>query len=205
VSEPPLMKPRRGRLGHSETHRGNPGRALTLDNPLDKGYLCSKICPCAQGTALRSAQGHELKQRCTTASIWREEEQNQLVWRYKAEVGFNMTVNPPAPLMSATQPNRPSRFPLGAALAQGILKRDFEEGKQAGKFRIPDCIILKATGPELAAMRASQNIQWDKLLPIQSNRTSIRWWKSSLMGMSSKELSFLPTEESQAHRKSFAF
>jgi hypothetical protein len=55
--------------------------------------------------------GQELKQRCVTARIWLDEEANQLVWRYKAEVGFNMKTNPPAPLMSRDQPNRPSRFP----------------------------------------------------------------------------------------------
>jgi hypothetical protein len=78
---------------------------------VDKGYLCEHICECSSGTAIRSKSGQELKQRCVTARIWLDEEANQLVWRYKAEVGFNMKTNPPAPLMSRDQPNRPSRFP----------------------------------------------------------------------------------------------
>lgn len=64
---------------------------------MDKGYLCEHICECSSGTAKRSKSGQELKQRCVTLGIWRDEEINQLVWRYKAEVGFNMRMNPPAP------------------------------------------------------------------------------------------------------------
>ena len=101
--------------------------------------------------------------------IWADEEINQLVWRYKAEVGYNMTTNPPAPLMSIEQPNRPSRFPLGRAMGEGLLKRQLEGGPQKGLLRIPDCIILRSTGAELAAMRASGHIDWDRLIPVKRN------------------------------------
>jgi len=110
-----------------------------------------------------------LKQRCVTTGIWMDEEINQLVWRYKAEVGFSMRADPPAPLMSRKQPNRPSRFPLGAAIGQGVLKRGLERGSQEGLLKIPDCIILKITGSELATMRASGVIDWKRLIPVQEN------------------------------------
>jgi hypothetical protein len=124
---------------------------------------------CNAGTKLRNSLGHELKQRCTTVSIWDDEDRNQLVWRYKAEVGYSMKANPPAPLMSREQPNRASRFPLGRAMGDGLLKRQLEGRPQKGLLRIPDCIVLKATGVELASMRAAGHIDWKRLIPVQSN------------------------------------
>ncbi|NKF73999.1 hypothetical protein GO294_01310 [Ralstonia solanacearum] len=156
-------------VGRSATRTSSEGRDIGVDDPMDKGYLCEHICECSSGTAKRSKSGQELKQRCVTLGIWRDEEINQLVWRYKAEVGFNMRMNPPAPLMSRDQPNRASRFPLGRAIGDGLLKRDLEGRPQKGLLRIPDCIILKSTGPELAAMRASGHIDWKRLIPIKPN------------------------------------
>ena len=101
--------------------------------------------------------------------MWADEDANFQVWSYKAEVGFNMRENPPAPLMSANEPNRPSRFRLGRAVGQGILKRKLEGPSQKGILRIPDCIVLKVSGAELAAMRAAGNIDWNRLLPIKRN------------------------------------
>jgi hypothetical protein len=124
---------------------------------------------CSGGTRLRDRLGRELKQRCTTVSIWDDEDKNQLVWRYKAEVGYSMKANPPAPLMSREQPNRASRFPLGRAMGDGLLKRQLEGRPQKGLLRIPDCIVLTATGAELASMRAAGHIDWKRLMPVQSN------------------------------------
>ena len=160
----------RGRaVGRSKTRRVTPGREVAIENPVDMGYLCSKICPCKSGSTITNSLGHVLRQRCVTVGIWKDEEINQLVWRYKAEVGYSMKTNPPAPLMSARQPNRPSRFPLGAAMGQGVLTRDLEGLRQKGLLRIPDCIVLRVTGVELAHMRASGHIDWDRLIPVQRN------------------------------------
>lgn len=156
------------RAGRSRTHTGEHGRVLMLTNPMDKGYLCARMCLC-QNTKLLGKAGQQLRQRCTTKAIWADEEANQLVWGYKAEVGYNMRTNPPSPIMSAEQPNRASRFPLGRAIGEGILKRDLEGRFQKGLLRIPDCIVLKIKGPELAAMRASGHIDWKRLIPIQAN------------------------------------
>lgn len=161
-------KSKRPVIGRSRTHTGPHGKVLVLSPPIDRGYLCQKMCGCHAGTNIRNRLGHELKQRCTTARIWADEEINQLVWRYKAEVGYSMKTVPPKPLMSAEQPNRPSRFPLGRAMSEGLLKRDLEGG-QKGLLRIPDCIILNSTGAELAAMRASGKIDWGRLIPVKQN------------------------------------
>lgn len=161
-------KPRRRVVGRSKTHAGSNGKVLVLSNPLDRGYLCQKMCSCNVSAKINKA-GQVLRQRCTTVGIWADEEINQLVWRYKAEVGFNMKSNPPKPLMSIDQPNRPSRFPLGRAVGEGLLKRDLEGRAQKGLLRIPDCIILNSTGAELAAMRASGTINWERLIPVRQN------------------------------------
>lgn len=52
---------------------------------------------------------------------------------------------------------------------EGLLKRDLEGGLQKGLLRIPDCIILKSTGAELAAMRAGGHIDWTLLIPVKTN------------------------------------
>lgn len=156
-------------VGRSTTSPSSKGKPLRLEDPLDKGYLCGKMCGCDAGTSIISKSGQVLRQRCASARIWVDEEINQLVWRYKAEVGYSMKATPPAPLMSRKQPNRPSRFPLGAAMGQGVLKRSLEGKIQKGLLRIPDCIVLKVTGPELATMRASGVINWKCLIPVQSN------------------------------------
>lgn len=165
TSKPPSGRP----VGRSTTSTKSPGRVVALDDPVDKGYLCQKVCACDQRTAIISKSGAFLKQRCATARIWADEEANQLVWRYKAEVGFNMKTNPPSPLMSKEQPNRASRFPLGRAMGDGLLKRTLEGKPQKGLLRIPDCIVLNVTGAELAAMRASRAIVWKRLIPVRAN------------------------------------
>lgn len=164
-----VPKPPGRKIGRSKTKLSSGGKQLRLDDPLDKGYLCGKMCSCNLGTAIISKTGAMLRQRCASARVWFDEEINHLVWRYKAEVGFSMKARPPAPLMSRKQPNRPSRFPLGEAIGQGIMKKDLEGKIQKGLLRIPDCIILKITGPELAAMRASGVIDWKRLIPIKAN------------------------------------
>ena len=164
-----LIPPKKRIVGRSKTHTGSQGKVLVLSNPMDRGYLCQKMCGCNAGAKIRDSCGRVLRQRCATARIWADEEINQLVWRYKAEVGFNMKANPPRPLMSREQPNRPSRFPLGHAMCEGLLKRDLEGRPQKGLLRIPDCIILKSTGIELATMRANIQIDWPRLIPVQRN------------------------------------
>lgn len=163
-------RPSAGRTtGRSTTRTSGEGRVLHLKNPIDKNYLCAHICRCQAGSALRDALGREMKQRCTTAGVQIDEEAKGLRWRYKAEVGYNMRTNPPSPLMSAKDPHRPSRFPLGAASRIGLFKKDYEGRSQKGLLRIPDCIILKVSDAELAQMQATGVTNWERLIPVQRN------------------------------------
>ncbi|WP_288392574.1 hypothetical protein [uncultured Herbaspirillum sp.] len=162
-----------GVAGRFTTIAARAGIPIGLSAPLDRGYICEKICMCEKGTEIVDRLGRKLKQRCTTKRIQADEEVlGQLAWRYKAEVGYYMS-NPARPLMSEKQPNRPSRFPIGRAIKEGLLLRDFEGRYQKGVLRIPDVTILKITGAEIAAMRASGKIDWSRFIPIKRNIETI--------------------------------
>lgn len=165
--------PASGATGRFTTIAGKAGVPIGLRNPLDRGYLCDKVCQCDKGTEIIDSLGRKLKQRCTTKRIQADEEVlGQLAWRYKAEVGYYMG-DPARPIMSDKQPNRPSRFPIGRAIKEGLLLKDMEGRYQRGVVRIPDVTILKITGAEIAAMRASGKIDWSRFMPIKRNIETI--------------------------------
>ncbi len=95
------------------TKRIAQSEVVTLSNPEDRGYLCGRICACNQNARLTDVLGRVLRQRCVTRSVVLDEDRNHQVWRYKAEVGYDMRHTPPKPYMSDTEPYRPSRYPLG--------------------------------------------------------------------------------------------
>jgi len=155
--------------GRSTTKSKSSGREVGLSDPFDRTYVCEKVCACAEKTEIIDKLGRQLRQRCVTKRIQEDEERSgHLAWRYKAEVGYYMT-KPARPIMSKDQPNRPSRFPIGRAIGEGILLRDFEGKMQKGMLRIPDLTILKITGIEIEAMRASGVIDWNRFIPIPKN------------------------------------
>lgn len=143
-----------------------------LENGIDKDYLCGHIC-LANTYPIISKSGALLKQKACTAAIWLEEEANFLVWKYKAEVGYNMVTEPPEPIMSSGGGSfyRPSRFPIGkyhSILKDYISKEHIEKG-QKGLLRIPDCIILNITEEELILLRHIGVAELTKLIPQQKN------------------------------------
>lgn len=143
---------------------------VTLKPSVERNYLCAHICFAEKFPRISKA-GAKLKQRACTLAIWAEEEANHLIWRYKAEVGYNMTKTPPMPIMSPKKGEelRPSRFPLGRAAGMGLfVKKDFEDSAK-GRLRIPDCIVLKITDAELIKLRMSGAGNFKKLIPIQNN------------------------------------
>lgn len=164
----------KGRVsGRSTTKNTSPGHQVGLTDPFDRDYICDKYCTCGEKTDIVDKLGRQLKQRCVTKRIQLDEEAiGRLAWRYKAEVGYYMS-KPALPIMSRDQPNRPSRFPIGRAIGDGLLLRDFEGKMQKGMLRIPDVTILKITGLEIEAMRASGAIDWKRLLPVRQNIETI--------------------------------
>jgi len=164
----------KGRVsGRSTTKTTSPGREVGLDDPFDRDYICDKFCSCGEKTDIVDKLGRQLKQRCVTKRIQLDEEMiGRLAWRYKAEVGYYMT-KPVRPIMSKDQRNRPSRFPIGRAVGDGLMLRDLEGKMQKGMLRIPDVTILKITGAEIEVMRASGIIDWARFRPVPQNIDTI--------------------------------
>jgi hypothetical protein len=165
---------RKGRVsGRSTTKPASTGREVGLTNPFDRDYICDKFCTCGEKTDVVDKLGRQLKQRCVTKRIQLDEEETgRLAWRYKAEVGYYMS-KPVRPMMSKDQPNRPSRFPIGRVMGEGLLLRSLEGKTQKGMLRIPDVTILKITGLEIEAMRASGKIDWNRFMPVRQNIETI--------------------------------
>lgn len=149
--------------GQSETKSMPQGQPKTLEVGTNKTYLCAHICAANKKPKL-AKNGNRLFQQTVTEAIRAEAEVNFGVWAYLAEVGYNMRLTPPKPLMSGKpeRMHRPSTFPLGAA------QKQIEEMAK-GAFRIPDLTILTIKATEIIAMRNSGTIDWSRFYPEGKN------------------------------------
>ncbi|MGF6244161.1 hypothetical protein P3T42_005926 [Paraburkholderia sp. GAS38] len=154
-----------------------------LANPLDKGYLCGKCCP-ALLEPMTNRRGYPMYQRTVTRSIWDDNRLKKQYWRYKGEVGYDMTKEPPAPIMSASEETRPSTFPLSAlqsinraaqaaaeaaadAAGDPLTRQDLEAA--GGKsLRIPDVIVLRCPSELLGELKAG-TADIRHFIPVQQN------------------------------------
>ncbi len=88
------------------------GQVLPVTNPLDLWYLCEKARYASANPYRRSGDEAPMYQRTVALMIRADNELFEYRWPYCAEVGYDMTKTPPAPIMSKKQPHRPSSFPL---------------------------------------------------------------------------------------------
>ncbi|MEL4298069.1 MULTISPECIES: nuclease [Acinetobacter] len=151
------------KAGQSETKTSTKGTVIKLETGTNKTYLCAHICAANKSPKIGKA-GQNLYQRTVTTAIQAEAEANFGVWAYLAEVGYNMRMRPPKPLMSEKpeRMHRPSSFPLGAAQKQ-------IEQLSKGDFRIPDVTILTIKAAEIIEMRMSGTIDWKRFYPERNN------------------------------------
>lgn len=156
-----MANTRRSSGAQGRTRAQTQGNILKLEEGIDKEYLCFHLCAASKTPKLGKTD-NRLYQKTMTAAIWAEEDAAYNLWKYKMEVGYRMTDNPPSPIMSPKAPNRPSRFPLG-------IMRSEIEGSTKGLFRIPDCIILKVSEAEIVSMINKEWVDWSKLIPVQAN------------------------------------
>lgn len=161
-----------GQTSSSTTKPETNGKVIQLEPGKEKDYLCAHIC-FAKKNPIKGKIGQVLNQRACTYAIWKQEEANELIWRYKAEVGYRMRDRIPTPIMSQKQPQRASRFPLGVAAREGMFKLSELEQSAKGRLRIPDVIVLKVTDQELIHMRVQGQADWSKLIPIQKNISKV--------------------------------
>ena len=88
------------------------GQVLPVTNPLDLWYLCEKATYASANPYRRAGDDAPMYQRTVALMIRADNELFEYHWPYCAEVGYDMTKTPPAPIMSKKQPHRPSSFPL---------------------------------------------------------------------------------------------
>jgi len=88
------------------------GQVLPVTNPLDLWYLCEKARYASANPYRRANDEAPMYQRTVALMIRADNELFEYRWPYCAEVGYDMTRTPPAPIMSKRQPHRPSSFPL---------------------------------------------------------------------------------------------
>lgn len=88
------------------------GQVLPVINPLDLWYLCEKARYARANPYRRSSDDSPMYQRTVALMVRVDNELFEYRWPYCAEVGYDMTKTPPAPVMSRRQPHRPSSFPL---------------------------------------------------------------------------------------------
>ena len=100
------------------------GTVTRVTNPLDLWYLCEKVNYALKYPARRS-DGQPMYQRKVTRLIRQDDRNFNFHFPYIGEVGYDMTVTPPAPLMSRRHPNWPSSFPLAQ---YSLIKNRLETG-----------------------------------------------------------------------------
>jgi hypothetical protein len=88
------------------------GKILPVTDPIDLWYLCEKARYAKQHPYRRAGDGRPMYQRVVAQHIRRDNEFFKYRFPYCAEVGFDMSQTPPAPLMSRNDPTRPTTYPL---------------------------------------------------------------------------------------------
>ncbi|MEC5317869.1 VRR-NUC domain-containing protein [Brenneria populi subsp. brevivirga] len=104
----------------TDTKKEPGGTAALVTDPLDLWYLCEKVGYALNNPKIRS-DGQPMYQRVVTQLIRLDDEMFSYHFPYIGEVGYDMTQNPPKPVMSRMRPNYPSTFPLSkyAAIKKG--------------------------------------------------------------------------------------
>ncbi|MEC5345325.1 VRR-NUC domain-containing protein, partial [Brenneria populi] len=112
--------PAAGRETTTDTKKEPGGTAAPVTDPLDLWYLCEKVGYALNNPKIRS-DGQPMYQRVVTQLIRLDDEMFSYHFPYIGEVGYDMTQNPPKPVMSRMRPNYPSTFPLSkyAAIKRG--------------------------------------------------------------------------------------
>lgn len=143
--------------------------SASMGCPLQKdpeilALICPVVCACNHNAALSQA-GAELKQQCVTKKLSMYDDALGNKSTVKAEVNYDMTKNPPYPIMSRRNPLKPSEYlPARTDEISG-----FKPGK--GMVRRPDVVILKdpSKPPIQENLRSVAEIKFppDRLSPEQ--------------------------------------
>jgi VRR-NUC domain len=116
-------------------------------DPQDKKVLCAALCQCDKAPAT-GADGRQLKQACVAKTLKEVDQQMAHRSPYKQELNYDMTKNPPAPIMDKQVPTKGHDWLPGwidkwwnQPDAQGAQRPPFTPG--TGQIRRPDVVIVK--------------------------------------------------------------
>ncbi|WP_347254097.1 VRR-NUC domain-containing protein [Leminorella grimontii] len=131
--------------GKTTTKADASGTAQPVTNPLDLWYLCQKI-NYALKNPLARADGATVFQRVVTWMIRKENEWFDYHHPYIGECGYDMTSDPPQPIMSRNEPHRPSFCPLSKyhAIKEKYVYRLY--GMSTADIRIEIATLLLTLG-----------------------------------------------------------
>ena len=112
-------------------------------DPQDKKVLCSAICYCSTTPSV-SQNGRNLKQSCVAQRLGELDEIVQGRSPYKPEVSYDMTKNPPQPILDSQTGNNPHGW------IPGWISKYWDEDPEhppfkpgRGMIRRPDVVIVK--------------------------------------------------------------
>lgn len=116
-------------------------------SPEDKKVLCSAICKCKETPGI-GKDGRSLKQSCVSKRLRGLDAVLQHRSQYKSEINYDMTRDPPAPIMDSEVETKGHDWLPGWIKKywdlpdeQGNVRAPFEPG--TGMIRRPDVVIVK--------------------------------------------------------------
>jgi hypothetical protein len=115
--------------------------------PQDKKVLCSALCHCDKAPDI-GKDGQQLKQVCVARTMKEVDKQLDHRSPYKQEINYDMTKNPPEPIMDSQVPTK------GHDWLPGWIDKYFGKGSDpdapqvpfkagTGQIRRPDVVIVK--------------------------------------------------------------
>ncbi|OBY88810.1 nuclease [Pseudomonas sp. AU11447] len=134
-------------LGQGDLESGGVKTPIRTGQPeldsQDKKVLCSAVCYCS-ATPNISQDGRNLKQACVAQRLGELDEVLQKRSPYKSEVSYDMTKNPPQPILDSQTGSSPHGW------IPGWIRKYWDEDSEhppfeanTGMIRRPDVVIVK--------------------------------------------------------------
>ncbi|MFN3416624.1 MAG: VRR-NUC domain-containing protein [Caldimonas sp.] len=108
----------------------------------DKRVLCSAVCKCKDTPGV-AQDGRSLKQACVSGRLRTLDQLLHHRSPYKSEVNYDMTRQPPEPIMDAAAQTKPHDWLPGFIKKHWETDHGYPHLKGAGMVRRPDVVIVK--------------------------------------------------------------
>jgi hypothetical protein len=108
----------------------------------DKKVLCSAVCKCKDTPGV-AQDGRSLKQACVSGRLRTLDQLLHHRSPYKSEVNYDMTRQPPEPIMDAAAQTKPHDWLPGFIKKHWETDHGYPHLKGAGMVRRPDVVIVK--------------------------------------------------------------